>query len=425
MLLPERLRDERLSDGATAGFVIILCTFYVWYRVRHKNSGGIFGFCMPKKKNESKYRQLESPAPFLDARGFDGSERKESIATSTTAPSTAYTTPPLRSAPMAPAPLRLNSTFIGRERNNLVRASLNRHQLSTLEEYSQYEYEDEPVRQPHPSQNNLARPSGETPRGQSPSSQSTASFESASEAPVPHLTSVYAVAPLQPRKINIRKSNPGKTAASQAEPSQVPPVPPEPSRPGDQDPSRLRPIDHWADYQNKMAERDRSMTSGEYGEAFKDRESVAASAADSAADRDSRSTIAAFKHHPGEEVQVGPSLGERDESPASPSHQTNNNQTYPPPKRMHSAAGSKRSGPRYQYPPQSSEPQPPQPPSNTPSSTTPPSSSSADNVPQSRHESDQTVFKYHPGREVVIDRTSKIKSEDLDAYFYRPPSSGR
>lgn len=40
---------------------------------------------------------------------------------------------------------------------------------------------------------------------------------------------------------------------------------------------------------------------------------------------------------------------------------------------------------------------------------------------QKKHESEATVFNYHPGEEVKIDRADKIRSEDLDAWF-GPPS---
>lgn len=449
---------------------------------------------MPQRGSDGFYRQLQ------DLKMIDGSDRKESSTTRTdTMTPTTYSSnsPSSRSTPiMTPPPLRLNTTFIGRERNALVRASLNRHQLSTLEEHSTYDYENESMFYPSPPQPSLTQPSlaqqissSATDVRPSPTSSSESNRTPSpelNEIAVAQVHSPLTVAPLQPRKIDIPPPPSNRSSwvttlsqpqtpmtAQHPPPPDTPPFPP-PSLPSDPNVmSRFRSVDHWADYQNRMAERDRSMTSGEYSQAFKDRESATDSLSDDQK-RDSDSTIAVFRNHPGEEVQWGKADGGGNDgtagageggtsahphphtpsplplpssSSSQPSQQQQSSmptvpirsqpttayyelyrpyQAYQPPKRMHSAKNAR--GAKYPWittTTATAEPSSSEHPSNSnpipgDDSSNPGGTNTSGNAQQQQHlrqDSEATVFKYHPGREVIIDRTSKIKSEDLDAWF--------
>lgn len=455
-------------------FVLILLTFFVWYRARRKTSGGLLAFCMPKRKSDSYYRELRSPSRggVWDSQAVEeASERKPSMQSrSETMTPVAPSPPPVVKPVMTPAPARLNSTFIGRERNNnLVRASLNRHQLSTLDEYSSYEYESEQLAYPTPptpASRSLAQqisvsaqrpPSSDAPP-YSPAAGSP--FDGAGPGGVAasssQLDGSQTIAPLQPRKLEGPRPITGSswvTASQPGTPLQGPPPEsfPFPAAVGSE--PRFRSVDHWTDYQNRMAQRDRSMTSGEYSQAFRDRDSTA----DSLNKRDSTSTIAVFRYHPGEEVQWGAGVGggrgaadpQASVTPNStnppplplPSSSTSAStssvpaadmmppttptdaiyrayQPYQPPRRMHSAKNA-RGALRYNYGgPVPDNPSPPSPPEEGGDSGSGGGTIViGQNVSHQRQESEATVFKYHPGEEVLIDRADKIRSEDLDAWF--------
>ena len=432
---------------------------------------------MPKRKSDSYYRQLQSPTHGWESGAAGATERKGSThSRSNSITPMMAGSPPHTRAVMSPAPARLNSTFIGRERNNLVRASLNRHQLSTLDEHSIYEYKSEP---PLLSSSSSSSPSRSLAQQISQSAQNPKPLPSTLEdlpggtgaspsmEPDPNL----AVAPLQLRKGEDSRQNTPSSRATVAQP-----ITPLPGAQGvDMPPPiefsvpRFRSVDHWADYQDRMARRDRSMTSGEYSQAFKDRDSTA----DSLGKRDSNSTFAMFRYHPGEEARI---VAAREVEPANgaafaPAHQvhpyvplpqqTPSQQPIPPPSTVPSPSGSVNNIPSYYE--SSRQYQPFNPPrrmhssrkpragarhqinggvatidrstssSSSSSSNSPPSSSSdrggqpgsadhpikdgAETVPHHRQVSEATVFRYHPGDEVRIDRADKIKSEDLDALF--------
>lgn len=478
-------RTHELTTGP-AGFIVVLVTFWVWYRARRggKTSGGCLAFCMPKRKSDSYYRQLQSPHHGWESRGTEYSERKPSMQSRSGSISPIMTSPtPRTRAVMSPAPARLNSTFIGRERNNLVRASLNRHQLSTLDEHSSYEYESEPVvyyTPPPPRRGSSGTSSPTTPRSLAQQISSSAHqpkpptpiaslSDNGPRGPPVQLDSNYSVAPLQLRKADLARQSTRSSWTTITQPVTPGAPPPEyPFPPPDDTVPRFRSVDHWADYQNRMAQQGRSMTSGEYSQAFRDRDSTADSMM--GGKRESSGTIAVFRYHPGEEVSMGGgaapvreveiqppyTIASAAASPISP-HTTFNNsplnfepyrptyQPFQPARRMHSARNP-RAGPRYQSntaptsstntgaadrPPSSDS-------SSSPSSSAPPSPPDAPQpiydgsnyngsytTPTNHHrqESEATVFNYHPGQEVMIDRADKIKSEDLDAYFGPPQRS--
>ncbi|KAI9883096.1 MAG: mitofusin [Watsoniomyces obsoletus] len=499
--------------GCVAGFILVLLTFWLWYRARRggRAPGGFLAFLMPKRKSDSYYRQLQSPSHGWESRATDHhSERKPSMQSRSDSISPIMGSPAPRTRPvMSPAPVRLSSTFIGRERNNLVRASLNRHQLSTLDEHSSYEYESDPVIYYTPPQRTASGASSPTTPRSLAQQISTSAHVPKTPTPIASLSepshrglpiqldSNYSVAPLQFRKVDLQTRQSTRSSWTTVTQPVTPGAPPLDDYPFPPPPEHTMPrfgsVDHWADYQNRMALQGRSMTSVEYSQAFRDRDSTADSMGGR---RESTGTIAIFRYHPGEEVSMGgggtstvpavPSpMREVDthssdppqtpttatsvaaassSSPVSPVMTNNNNNntssplnsepprpTYQPfqvPRRMHSARNP-RAGPRYQSnntttttttttsvsnaaaaaatadgPPSSDSSSS----SSSPSSSIPPpppdpypnNDNHTTTINHHRKESEATVFNYHPGREVVIDRANKIKSEDLDALYFGP-----
>ncbi len=208
---------------------------------------------------------------------------------------------------------------------------------------------------------------------------------------------------------------------------------------------RFRGVDHWADYQDRMAQREMSMTSGEYSQAFRDNRDSAADSVNNNNNnnnnnnqRDSTGTLEMFRYHPGEEIRL--EVREIENIPPSP-HMLSPRS----PSSLYSTGGGGGSGYPISPPPLPLQPIAPQQPAyqsplRTMHSAYTPGSrlrhqerASYGSLPlggdgtnddgersvssHSRHESEATVFKYHPGEEVHLDRAGKIRSEDLDAYF--------
>ncbi|KAI9815857.1 MAG: hypothetical protein M1826_001921 [Phylliscum demangeonii] len=502
-----------IAVGCVAAFVVLLCVAFIVHRARRRASASCWGCCLSSRKKDSLYREIESGGHGWEAKTVDGaaSDRKDSFVSRSAASTPTLPSPHLRTPSlMTPAPLRLNSTFIGRERNTLVRASLNRHQLSTLDEHLSYEHESDAFYRPTPPPVPMGAPSLAQQISRSARDvrlTATAAHARVSQ-PAELPAELPAMAALQRLRTPSREASPPPTPQSGRF---APPAarlllaPPPPTA------ARFRSVDHWTDYQRRMAERDRSMTSGEYSQAFKDRNS----AADSTGTRDSNSTIAVFRYHPGDEVSfaaraVDPAGGHPPAaaapgaagadppalarspppSPSSPppppppppppippvptphpllpanttpappapapapalasapapaptlpssfdpydpydpyqSYSSAPAQAiYPPPRRMHSATRNPSRGvgvgARYPYAsdgiplPAALSSATAAAPSDARVTTTTTGAAS-----HQRQESEATIFKVHPGEEVLIDRSTKIRSEDLDAWFVRSAS---
>ncbi|KAI9795438.1 MAG: hypothetical protein M1833_007037 [Piccolia ochrophora] len=141
-----------IAAGSAVVFVTILFLFYIFFRVRRRTTGGFLGF-FKRKDVPERYPPLKGLGDwdFKDADTDDGQKFPPPTSRSGSLPTISPRTPHSATLPFVPPPamehhvpppLKLQpSTFIGREGNQLVRASLNRHQLSTLDEQSSYNAE--------------------------------------------------------------------------------------------------------------------------------------------------------------------------------------------------------------------------------------------------------------------------------------------
>ncbi|KAI9678706.1 MAG: hypothetical protein M1817_005763 [Caeruleum heppii] len=496
----QKLTPYFIAAGSIGAFIVTLVVIYFVLRCRKRTSGGFLSFLTPRRRQESYVRQPDlstTPPPpgEWDNIMTYADKHKDSMTFSTRSASSPShrTDPPRAKAFTPPPPLKLaRSSFIGRERGNIVRASINRHPLTTLNEnaYSRSEsFSNNSSSQHKPSvaqlisngasSNTTTRPNSRKGSGtHTHTSNSSLSSGFGEGALPPPLASPLGLTPLKHLHSRQRSSLKGTSQFSWTTDQfphlnlNAPPSSIRDSTTSDgESVARFRSVDGWVDYQSSRAERDNTPrgspprgagAAGERSRSGSDsadsistirplrfteepssrkswetqRESTnsltpakleihkgdskyyppASSARPGAnsRDRDSTRTATVFRYHPGEEIKFGASstatnsLVEAEPPASSPAYDPSPVTPYSP-----VTATMMRYGL-----------QPPTPGVYTGGPSIIPRLRDRDRSTESNADvrrmdstSTATVFRYHPGEEVPIERGSLVDSVVLDERF--------
>ncbi|KAI9801214.1 MAG: hypothetical protein M1825_003488 [Sarcosagium campestre] len=395
-----------IAAGAAVVFVTILFLFYIVFRVRRRTTGSFLGFFKRKDRQES-LPTIRTPKGDWDFKDADTNDSREGFAPSSRSspaprsPANSALSPRSDHAPFAPAPafssfmpapLRTRqSTFIGREGNQLVRASLNRHQLSTLDEQSSMKADSEPLPAFPPK---ASLPFQGPGLAQQISVSATAlhisdarqSYDSISsgfgDGTLPPPLASPGILPLQHSKASNRNTSRSSWMTDIQPLTAALPADHRPSVAASVDTlPRFRSVNGWVDYQSTRtaAEHNRKPS----GLQFQHPPMPSNPPSPSRYRPDSADII---HFQPGDEVRF--TFASDDVSPIEGA-----SRSYSPPSVKSSGSGTVFPG----Y------------------------NNNANSAPIRRMDSNSTatVFKYHPGEEVQIDRQSLVRSEVLDEYTWR------